>query len=124
MALVRGDTRAAEMHGGPSGQPVDAGAVLSGLAPGEHGSVEVVTGAEIDVSVTLDRAPGEPLVELGAPLFGQAAVRDVPDQAVPERPAGAAGVVGLAGTDELAPDEGQQGRRGICSPRAPRRPPP
>ena len=123
VALESGDTRAGEMLGGPSGQPVDAGAALSGLAPGAHGLVEVVAGVEIDVSVTLDRAPGEPLVELGAPPFGQAAVRDVADQAVPERPAGAAGIVGLAGTDELAPDEGQQRRSEDLPPRAPRPPP-
>ena len=99
------------------------GAVLAGLAPCAHGLVEVVAGGEIDVAATLDRAPGEPLVQLGPPPLGQAAVRDVPDQAVAERPAGAAGIVGLARPDELAADERQQGRRRDPPRRAPRPPP-
>ena len=114
MTVPRSGTRAAEMLCGLGSQPVDTCTAFPGLASCLQGLVEVVAGDEIDILTTLERAPGQPLVQLGPPPLREAAVRDVPNQAVPKRPAGAAGVVCLAGTDELAPDESQQRGRGVC----------
>ena len=53
--------------------------------------------------------------------FGMLAVGDVADEGVPERPASGAEIAGLAGTDELSPDERHQRRGRVARPRAPRR---
>ena len=113
VSLEGGAPGAGEVAGGSFSKLVDADPALSRLSPGMNGLVEVVARRQVDVAATLDRTTGEPLVELGASPLGQASIRDVTDQAVPERPPLTCGIVGLAGPDELTPDEGQQGGRRI-----------
>ena len=113
VAPVCGDAGTRQVRRCLCSQVVEGRAAFSGVAPRAHGLVEMVPDGDVGVAVMLDRAPREPLVQVGARALREGAVRDVADQAVPERPARAGRVVGFARPDELAPDEREQARRRV-----------
>ncbi len=84
---------------------VDCGPVLARLAPHAQRLVQVGPRGRVTVGTAAGRALGQALVQLGAPSLGNARVRDVANEAVPEGPAFPSRVARLTWADELPPDE-------------------